>query len=258
VLSSVATVHLSGGWQVLIVAAGLGAGVMNGIAGGGTLLTFPVLLGAGYPALTANVVSTVGNWSGYVGGIAGFRSEMRGQRQHLVELTPVTVVGAVIGAVLLLTTPVKDFSRIAPWLVLLASALFAVQPLLARSLGSHEQATTRRALLFAGIFLTAVYAGYFGAGMGVLLLAVLGVTLPDTLKRTSGLRMALSVLANGIAALVFVIHGALEWDVVGLLAIGNLIGGWCGAWLAKRLPSIWLRVLVVMIGLATGIKLLVG
>jgi uncharacterized membrane protein YfcA len=254
----IGTVHLTAGWQLLLVAAGLGAGIMNGIAGGGTLLTFPVLLAAGYPALTANQVSTVGNWTGYIGGLAGFRAEMTGQGEHLVELSPVTVLGAIVGSVLLLTTPSHDFSNIAPWLVLAASVLFAVQPALARALGSHEQAKTRRALLFTGTFLTAVYAGYFGAGMGVLLLAVLGSTLPDTLKRTSGLRMALSVLANGIAAVVFMIHGTLAWGAVGLLAVGNLVGGWCGARVARRLPSIWLRALVVMIGLSTGIKLLVS
>jgi uncharacterized protein len=252
-----ATVHLSTGWELLLVATGIGAGIMNGIAGGGTLLTFPVLLAAGYPALTANIVSTVGNWSGYIGGIAGFRSEMVGQRDRFVELTPFTVLGAVTGAALLLTTPSEDFSKIAPWLVLLASALFAIQPALARALGAHEQAKPRRALLFGGVFLTAVYAGYFGAGMGVVFLAVLGVTLPDSLKRNSGLRMMLSVLANGVAAVVFVIHASVPWEPIGLLALGNLVGGWCGAGVAHRLPSTWLRVLIVLIGLATGIKLLV-
>ncbi len=243
----------------MLVLAGFGAGLFNGVAGGGTLISFPVLLALGYPALVANVTSTVGIWPGYLGGIAGFRREIAEQRDRFVVLAPLTVVGAAVGAVLLLTTPSSAFTRLAPWLVLFASALFALGPLLNRWLGDDDGANrTRPVALWAGMFLAAVYGGYFGAAMGVIILAVLGLALPDTLARASGIRAVLSVLANGVAAIVFIVHGHLQWGAAGLLAIGCLVGGYVGAVAARRLPAPALRVIVIAIGLATGIRLLVG
>jgi uncharacterized membrane protein YfcA len=257
-LPATAAVALGTGRDLLLVAAGIGAGVVNGVAGGGTLVSFPALLAMGYPALTANVTNTVGIWPGYVGGVAGFRVEIDDQRSHLAWMLPLSVVAAVVGSVLLLTTPARDFARLTPWLVLAASALFALQPPLAHLLRGHEQERTRRVLLVAGLFLAGVYGGYFGAGLGVILLAVLGMALPDTLARTSGLRMVLSVAVNGVAAVVFIVHGAIAWQAAGMLALGSVAGGWAGALLARRLPATWLRVIVIMVGLATGLKLLVG
>jgi uncharacterized protein len=251
-------VHLSTGRSVLLALAGFGAGLFNGVAGGGTLLSFPVLLALGYPALTANVTSTVGIWPGYLGGVAGFRREIGAQTDRFAVLAPVTVLGALVGAILLLTTPSSTFTRIAPWLVLFASVLFALAPLLSRRLAGEQPAQPHRAALWAGMFLAAVYGGYFGAAMGVIMLAVLGLTLPDTLVRSSGIRAVLSVVANGVAAIVFIVHGHLQWAAAGLLAAGSVLGGYVGASVARRLPAAGLRVIVVAIGLATGIKLLVG
>lgn len=252
------SVHLGAGRDALLVLAGFGAGLFNGVAGGGTLISFPVLLALGYPAIVANVTSTVGIWPGYLGGVAGFRREIADQRDRFSMLAPVTVLGAAAGAILLLTTPSADFTRLAPWLVLFASVLFALAPLLRRWLGGEQAALRARPVaLGVGMFAAAVYGGYFGAAMGVIMLAVLGLTLPDTLARAGGIRSVLSVLANGIAAIVFVIHGHLQWGAAGLLAIGCLGGGYLGAALARKLPSAVLRVIVVAIGLATGIRLLV-
>lgn len=259
-VSAFATQRLTGGRVALLLAAGFGAGVFNGVAGGGTLISFPALLALGYPALTANMSSTVGIWPGYLGSVAGFRTEIGDQRAHLRSLVPLTVLGAVVGAALLLTTPSHAFSRIAPWLVLFASLLFALRPLLAKGLArlGHVDGQVHRPVLFVGMFLAAVYGGYFGAAMGVIMLAVLGLALPDTLARSNGLRALLSVLANGVAALVFVVHGGLPWAAVGAIALGCLVGGYAGAVLARRLPVPVMRVLIVCIGLATGIRLLVG
>jgi hypothetical protein len=245
---------------VLLILAGLGAGIFNGVAGGGSLISFPVLLGLGYPALTANVTNTVGIWPGYVGSAAGFRTEISDQWGRLARLSPLASLGAVVGAVLLLTTPSKDFTRLAPYLILGASALFAAQPLLRRALDGAPTATprTRPALLLVGTFLASVYGGYFGAGMGVMLLAILGLALPDSITRTSGLRTVLSILVNGVAATVFLIHGGLAWEAVGLLAIGSLFGGWIGARVAVSIPAWSLRVVVIVIGLGTAVKLLVS
>ena len=253
------TTSLSTSHVVLLLLGGLGAGIFNGVAGGGSLISFPLLLALGYPALTANVTNTVGIWPGYLGGAAGFRHQISGQRERLVRLSPVAVLGGIAGAILLLTTSSATFKSIAPWLVLGASLLFAAQPLLRRTLdgGSHLPPRPRPVLLMGGTFVASIYGGYFGAGLGVMLLAILGLALPDSIARTSGLRTALSILVNGIAAAVFLIHGGLAWRAVALLAGGSLIGGWIGARAALSIPATALRIVVVAVGLATVVKLLV-
>jgi hypothetical protein len=258
-LAGLGTVALTPWHIVLLLLGGAGAGVVNGVAGGGSLISFPLLLALGYPALTANVSNTVGIWPGYTGSAVGFRQEIGGQRDRLVRLTPVAMAGSVAGAILLLTTSSATFRTVAPWLVLGASALFAVQPLLRRALAgdAHSPPKTRPALLNGGTFAASVYGGYFGAGLGVMLLAILGLALPDSIARTSGLRTALSILVNGVAAVVFLIHGGLAWRAVGLLAIGSLAGGWVGARVALAIPATALRVVVIAVGLATALRLLV-
>jgi uncharacterized protein len=258
-LPVVGTTSLTASHVVILVLAGLGAGIINGVAGGGSLISFPVLLALGYPALTANVTNTVGIWPGYAGGAAGFRKEIAGQRERLVRLSPIAVLGGIAGAILLLTTSSAVFKSLAPWLVLGASILFAAQPLLRRALGgsAHAPPRTRPLLLAGGTFAASVYGGYFGAGLGVMLLAILGLALPDSIVRTSGLRTALSILVNGVAAAVFLIHGGLAWSAVGLLAAGSLVGGWIGARVALHIPALALRIVVVAVGLATVIKLLI-
>ncbi|HXN60224.1 MAG TPA: sulfite exporter TauE/SafE family protein [Acidimicrobiales bacterium] len=242
---------------VFIVLAGLGAGIFNGVAGGGSLISFPVLLALGYPALTANITNTIGIWPGYVASAAGFRSEIGDQRRRLLRLTPVGLAGGTAGALLLLTTSSATFDRVVPWLVLGAAALFAAQPLLRRALDRDAQPRTRPVLLVVGVFAASVYGGYFGAAMGVMFLAVLGLALPVSLAHTSGLRAVLSMIVNGMAAVVFLIHGGLAWEAVGFLALGSLFGGFAGARLALALPAPALRVVVVVIGVGTAVKLLV-
>jgi uncharacterized protein len=163
----------------------------------------------------------------------------------------------VAGALLLLTTSPGTFDAVVPWLVLGAAALFAAQPLLRRALdrgAAHPR--PRRVLLVAGVFAASLYGGYFGAAMGVMFLAVLGLALPLSLAHTSGLRAVLSMIVNGIAAVVFLVHGGLAWEAVGLLALGSLVGGFFGARLALTLPAPALRVVVVVIGVGTAVKLL--
>jgi uncharacterized protein len=205
---------------VLLLLGGLGAGIFNGVAGGGSLLSFPILLGLGYPALTANITNTIGIWPGYVASAAGYRRQIGDQSRRLVRLTPVALAGGIAGALLLLTTSPATF-------------------------------------LVAGVFAASVYGGYFGAAMGVMFLAILGLALPVSIAHTSGLRAVLSMIVNGIAALVFLIHGGLAWEAVGLLALGSLVGGYAGARLALALPAPALRAVVVVIGVGTAVKLLV-
>lgn len=250
-------VDLTTGREILVGFAGLGAGIINGIAGGGSLVSFPALLAVGYPALTANVTSTVGIWPGYLGGVAGFTRELSGQRARLMGVAPVVLAGSIAGGVVLLTTPSAAFAAIAPALVLFASALFAVQPLLARRLRAGTSSGHRWALQI-GTFLASAYGAYFGAGLGVVLLAVLGSCIPDSLVRINGMRSVLSLVINTIAALIFIADGRASWIAAGLLAGGSLVGGYVGARVARSVPSSVLRVVVIALGLTTGIKLLVG
>jgi hypothetical protein len=252
---------LGAGDVVLLLAAGLGAGTVNGVAGGGTLVSFPALLATGLPALQANVTSTVGIWPGYLGGVAGFRSEVREQpRDRLGTLSGAAVLGAAVGSVLLLVTPVSAFKSLAPYLVLAACLLFSLQPLISRWMKARLAGAADEHLRLAtvGTVLGSVYGGYFGAGLGVILLALLGLTLPDDLVRTNGLRAALSLVVNCVAALVFLVAAHVAWSDAGLLAGSSLVGGYFGARLARRLPPVAFRLLVVTLGLVTAARLLAG
>ncbi|MGO9343050.1 MAG: sulfite exporter TauE/SafE family protein [Acidimicrobiales bacterium] len=249
---------VTGPWRDAFVAmAGLGAGLVNGVAGGGTLVSFPVLLAVGVPALRANVTSTVGIFPGYLGGVAGFRRELADQRDRMRTLAPVAVAGGIGGAVLLLLTPSSAFSRAAPYLILLACGLFASQPLLSRRL-ERAGGRSRQAVAQGGVLLACAYGSYFGAGLGVLLLAVLGIAMPDKLARMSGLRSVISLLVNTIAAAVFVIAAHVVWTYAGILALTSLVGGYAGARFAVKVPAGPLRILIILIGLAAAAKLLAG
>jgi uncharacterized membrane protein YfcA len=234
------SVTLSAGNVALLVLAGLGAGVVNGAAGGGTLVSFPALLLVGYPAITANVTSTVGIWPGYLGGTAGFRSEVSDQRDRLRALAGTVIAGAVVGGVLLLTTPSNDFKRLAPYLLLFSCGLFAVQPLLSKRLRSHPDTVDRThgLVLHVGCFIAAIYGAYFGAGLGVVLLAVLGLAIPEPLNRINGLRSVLALTVNTVAVVIFVIHAHVAWEAAALMAGSSLVGGYVGARIARRIPSV--------------------
>jgi len=253
-------VLVNGGDVALLVAAGLGAGTVNGVAGGGTLVSFPALLAVGLPALKANVTSTIGICPGYLGGVAGFRAEVKDQPRARLALAIPAVVGAVVGGILLLITPGGDFRAIAPYLVLAACALFAVQPVVGRWLKTRVAGTERGHLraATAGTLLASVYGGYFGAGLGVILLAILGLTLPDDLVRTNGLRALMSLVVNFAVAVVFLAAAHVAWEDAGLLASSSLVGGYLGARAARRLPPALFRVLVVALGLVTAARLLAG
>lgn len=253
--------------QVLVLGAGLVAGGINGVVGGGSLVSFPVLLAVGQPALAANVTSTVGIWPGYLGGLAGSRTETRDQAGRLRSLAPATLAGAAAGAVLLLTTSPGSFEAVTPYLILAATALFAAQPRLTRWVVARGQnpATTaqsrpyeRRPAAQLATFFAAVYGAYFGAGLGIVLLAVLGILIPDRLVRTNGLRTVLSLAINTVAAAIFLARAPVVWSAVGLLGVGSLVGGFAGARLARWLPAPVLRASVVIIGLTATGRLLLG
>jgi uncharacterized membrane protein YfcA len=246
--------------DLVIALAGLGAGIINGIAGGGSLIAFPVLIAVGYTALTANVTTTVGIWTGYLGGMAGFRTELADQRERVRAFAPMALGGGLVGAVLLLVTPADLFRDLAPLLILAACALFAAQPWLAGRARARAHPGAVRAAIppmaLAGTFLAAVYGGYFGAGLGVILLAVLGLTLEDTLPRINGLRGVLSLLVNSVAVVIFATTAHVAWRAVLILAVTSLGGGYAGARLSLRLRPGVLRIVVITFGVVAAVKLL--
>jgi uncharacterized membrane protein YfcA len=247
-------------WRLSIVLlAGVAAGVANGIAGGGTFITFPTLLSLGVPALTANITTTVGVVPSYLGSLRVFRDQIRPHKQLLVSLLPSILLGTGLGTALLLNGSASTFRSVVPWLIGGGTILFALSPYVTRALSHVDSAHPgRRWALYVGIFACSIYGGYFGAGMGILLLAVMALALPYEILELQGLRNAVSLGINIVAALIFVVHGHLAWKYVVMLLIGTLIGGWLGAILLTKLSPLVVRILVIAIGVATTIKLAIS
>ena len=241
---------------LLVAAVALLAGGINSIAGGGSLILFPTLVALGMGTVAANVTNSVAQWPGYLGGVAGFRDEYAGQRGRLVRLGVVAVLGGTAGSVLLLTTPSEAFDLVVPVLVLLASLLLALQPLLTRRLRSTEDAGAQDdpAWLYAALFLATVYGGYFGGALGVILVGVLGTAL-HRLKLANALKSALSAVTATVTVLVFGLFGPVDWLVVAVAAPAALLGGFLGARIATRIPATPLRILIVGFGVAVSVYL---
>ncbi|MBU6514774.1 MAG: sulfite exporter TauE/SafE family protein [Acidobacteriota bacterium] len=248
---------LSLSWRtVLVLLAGLAGGVANGIAGGGSFVVFPTLLALGVAPLAANVSTTVGVTPSYAGGIHRFRAQIRPHRRLLVALVPSCAVGAGVGCALLLAFPATTFRLIVPWLVAVGTLLFALAPMITRRLAHIDHShPARRWFLHAGVFAIAIYGGYFGAGLGILLLAVMAISLPFEMAELQGLRYVLSTIINLAAAAVFILRGHLVGYAVGALLVGTLMGGWVGGWMVQRLSTRAVRLLIVSIGVATTIHL---
>ena len=241
-----------------LLVAGLFAGAVNAVAGGGSLLVFPALLAVGFPPLAANVTNSVAQWPGYVGVVAGARHELPGQGRRLVLTSSIAVFGAALGCVLLLVLPGSVFDAVVPVLVLLASAMLWLQPWIKRWIGSPEPGhPDRNAVLLPGIFGAAVYGGYFGGALGDILIATLSLCASDELKRLNATKAVLSLVIASVTVVIFALRAPVDWTAVALLAPTTLIGGYLGARLARRLPENVLRVAVVLLGLGVGIYLLV-
>ena len=228
-------------------------------------MSYPLLLATGLPARTANVTNTVGLLTGYAGGALGFRDHLRTQRARLRELAPVALAGGIAGALLLLVTSESTFKSIVPALILGACLLFAFQPAVRRRVvarrqqratgAPHDPTARLNAFALGLVFAAAVYGGYFGAGIGVILLAILGVVLDDPLPSVNGLRGVLSLLINAVAAIVFVLGADVDWGTAGILSATCLVGGYVGARVSLRMPDHVLRIAVIAFGLAAVAKL---
>lgn len=244
---------------VAVVAAGVASGAVNAVAGGGTLIAFPVLLAVGLPAVEANTTSSVGLVVGFAGAARAFRPELQGQAARARALAGPAVGGALVGAALLLSLPSSSFRAVVPYLVLTACLLVACQPRLAAWLTARGVAKQHPGWeAQVGIGLAAVYGGYFGAGLSVIFFAVLGVLVPDVPMRLNALRGVLALVVNVVAAAVFALTGHVSYLAAALLGLGAWVGASYGVRLARRLPPTAVRAAVVLAGTAVGIGLLVG
>ena len=244
---------------VLVLAAGVFAGAINTVVGSGTLVTFPVLLALGYGPVVANVSNTIGLVPGSVSGAIGYRRELTGQRSRAFVLCSASLLGGIVGAVLLLSLPGEAFEAIVPVLIAIAVVLVVLQPRLSRALAAKRARTRPHGgpLLWGGVFATGIYGGYFGAAQGVILLALLGITIPgEDLQRLNALKNVLAGLVNGIAAIVFVIFATVAWLPALLLAVGSAVGGQLGARIGRSLSPAVLRGVIVVVGLAAIAQLL--
>ncbi len=246
---------MDAGSAALLAGAGFGAGVVNAIAGGGSLISFPALLAAGYPSITANVTNAIAVLPGYVGGSLAYRRELAGQGARIRALAMTSAAGAAAGAALLLVSPASVFEAIVPWLILAACGLLAVQPRVAAALRRRR---ARSPLVLHGVlFVATVYGGYFGAGLGIMLLAILGVFVDDGLQRLNALKGVLSLLVAVVTAAGFAIFGPVAWDAAAIVGVTCLAGGAAGVGAARRLPAPVLRGLVIAYGISVAIVLLV-
>jgi len=242
---------------VLVLAAGVFAGAINTIVGSGTLVTFPVLLAVGYGPVVANVSNTLGLVPGSVSGAIGYRAELAGQRRRALVLLSASFLGGITGAVLLLSLPSSAFETIVPVLIALALVLVVLQPRLSRALAARGGRARPHGgpLLWGGVFGTGVYGGYFGAAQGVILLALLGITIPDDIQRLNALKNVLAALVNGVAAAIFVVVADIAWLPALLLAVGSAAGGQLGARVGRSLSPAVLRGVIVVVGLAAIVQL---
>jgi len=235
-----------------ILLAGMAAGTINAVVGSGTLITFPTLLAFGVPPVLANVSNTIGLVPGTVSGAIGYRAELAGQRTRLLRLGSASLVGGAAGAFLLLWLPSEAFDTIVPALVGLGVLLVVLGPAISRRVAAraaHEVPPEHGApWVWPLVMLAGVYGGYFGAAQGVLLVAVLGIGVADTLQRHNATKNVLAAIVGAVAAVVFVVVADVDWAVAGLIAAGSIVGGQLGATVGRQLPAPVLRAVIVVVG----------
>ena len=252
---------------VLVALAGVAAGTINTVVGSGTLITFPTLLAYGIPPVTANVSNTIGLVPGSISGVIGYRAELAGQRRRLVRLASASLVGGVAGALLLLSLPSAAFDAIVPVLILLGCVLVVLGPRISKRVAARADARGGLAehgawWVWPAVALAGVYGGYFGAAQGVLLMAILGIGVIDSMQRHNATKNVLALIVNAVAAVVFVLlafvdlpylpdgsSGSVNWAAAGLIAAGSVVGGQIGATVGRRLPPAVLRGVIVVVGI---------
>lgn len=244
-------------WEAIgLLVAAIVAGAINAVAGGGSLISFPALIAAGYPSKTANVTNTVALWPGTIGGSLGYREELRGQRWRVVQLAVPSVAGAIIGSLVLLATPQGAFDVVVPFLIVFACVLMALQDSIGAYTEQHRTsfaATDRIPLpVHAAALLLGIYGAYFGAAFGIMTLAVFSILLADNIQRLNALKGVAALLVNGVAVAIFAVSGVVEWAPALLMAAGAFCGGYLGVGIARKLGKAWLRIAVIAYGLTVA------
>lgn len=222
-------------------------GAINSVAGGGSFITFPTLIFMGVPPISANATNNAAMWVGVLGSARGYKREIREHRKVLLAPALLSVIGALIGSLLLLRTPPTLFERLIPYLLLFATVVFALSPLFTRErYGVRHHSPVQLVLQFA----VSVYGGYFGAGIGILMLAILAFSGLPNLNAMNGIKNALSIVINGVALVPFIVAGIVNWPIAVLMAIFALVGGYTGSRLFRLVPSLITRGVVIAIGIA--------
>ncbi|MGY2874731.1 uncharacterized protein ACVW00_001921 [Marmoricola sp. URHA0025 HA25] len=246
---------------IAVLLAGVAAGTINTVVGSGTLITFPALLAVGLSPVTANVSNTVGLVFGSVSGAWGYRAELAGQRSRLVRLASASLIGGLAGGVLLLVLPSSAFDAIVPVLIGLGLVLVVLGPRISAKVAARAEARGGlphhgAAWVWPAVGGAGVYGGYFGAAQGVLLMAILGIGVDDTLQRHNATKNVLAAIVNGVAAILFVVVAHVDWRAAGLVAVGSIVGGQLGATVGRRLSPGFLRALIVVVGVAALVSFL--
>jgi len=244
--------------HLIAFAAAAVAGAINSVAGGGTLVSFPTLVWLGIPSINANATNTLALWPGSLGSMWGYRRELKGTDPRVLWLVLPSVAGGLLGAVLLFRTPTAVFDRLIPWLILFATCLFMAQEPLQRRLNRDDAPARGHWFSWTMFFqfFVGLYGGYFGAGIGILMLAALSIMGHTDIHRMNGVKNLLAVCINGIAAVYFVVSGLVLWQESALLAVGAIAGGVGGAGLARRIGRPAVRRLVVVIGFAMALSMM--
>jgi uncharacterized membrane protein YfcA len=243
----------------LTLLAAMAAGAANTIAGGGTIIAFPVLVWLGLPPVTASATNTVGLWTGSVGGAWSYRERLATLEKRWIWMAVPALIGGGLGAWLLINLPPSWFGRIAPFMVLGASALVAIEPLIRKRIMSFWSAgsTGGRLAAVVGVLVVSAYGGYFGAGIGIMVLVMLALLGLENLHQANALKNLLVVGIKGVACVYFVVIGVLDWRIALIMVAGSTIGGWAGGWLIRELEPETLRWWVVGIGMAMGAAMLI-
>ena len=244
---------------VLVFGAAAIAGVINSVAGGGTLISFPTLIWLGIPSIPANATNTVALWPGSLGSVWGYRREMRGLDTRVWALVAPSIIGGLAGAVLLYRTPAEVFDRLVPVLILFATFLFMVQEPLQRRFNLvpyHEARSHWFSWVMFFQLLVGLYGGYFGAGIGILMLAALSVMGHTDIHQMNGIKNVLAVAVNAVASMYFIVSGLVVWSDALVMAAGAVIGGVAGAGVARRMGRTAVRRLVIIIGFAMAVSLM--
>jgi len=245
---------------LIVFLAAFTAGAINSVAGGGTLVTFPTLVWVGLPSTIANATSTVATWPGSLGGVWGYRHDLRGLPQDIYALIVPSLLGGIIGAVLLVLTPTDVFDRLIPLLILFATLLFMLQEPVQRLLKTTGKAHAGSkswligALVFQ--FFVSVYGGYFGAGIGILMLAAFSIMGFTDIHQMNGLKTFLALCINGVAAAYFIWNGMVSWPHALVMAVGAIVGGIWGAGMARRIGPKGIRIIVIIVGFTMAVSLL--